>query len=102
VARRLLLVAAIAVFLGAGILAISLPPRLTCASLGYPEGTRCKEGRVDFEDHGPFVSVYVDRRSGPRLAILGSGTIVATLLLLLGDRQPPVSAPKERDSGLKK
>jgi hypothetical protein len=87
VARRLLLVAAIAVFLGAGILAISLPPRLTCSSLGYPEGTRCMEGRVDFDDHGPFVSVHVDRRFGPRLAILGSGAIVGTMLLLLRDRK---------------
>jgi hypothetical protein len=95
-ARRLLLVAAVAVFLGAGILAISLPPALTCASLGYPEGTRCEEGRIDFDDHGPFVSVHVDRRFGPRLAILGSGTVAATALLLLRDRPP-----RERSSGLK-
>lgn len=85
-ARRLLLVAAVAVFLGAGILAISLPIRLTCASMGYPEGTRCKEGRIDFDDHGRFVSVHVDRLFGLRLAILGSGVIVGTVLLLMRDR----------------
>ena len=87
--RRWLLIAAVAVFVAAGTWAITLSPRLTCASMGYPEGTRCREGRIDFEDHGLFVSVHVDRRYGARFAILLSGTIAGTLLLVVRDRMYP-------------
>jgi hypothetical protein len=84
--RRLLLIAAVGIFLAAGVWAVALPPRLTCASLGYPEGTGCREGRIDFEDHGRFVSVHVERRLPLRLGILGIGTAPAVGLLLLSDR----------------
>ena len=84
--RRLLLIAAVGVFLAAGSWAVAIPPRLTCASLGYPEGTRCPEGRIDFGDHGAFVSVHIERRLPLRLGIIGIGTAAAVGLLLLSDR----------------
>jgi hypothetical protein len=84
--RRLLLIAAVGVFLVSGALAVAIPPRLTCASLGHPEGSTCAEGRIDFEDHGPFVSVHVERRLPLRLGIIAIGTAAAVGLLLLSDR----------------
>jgi hypothetical protein len=68
------------VFLGAAALAVAVPPGLTCASLDHPEGMRCAEGRLDFDDHGPFVSVHIDRRLPPRIGILLIGAVVATTL----------------------
>jgi hypothetical protein len=82
-----MLIAAVLVFLAAGLLAIAIPPRLTCSSLGYPEGTSCAEGRIDFEDHGPFVSVHVDRRLPIRIGTVVVGTAVAAGLLLLHERR---------------
>jgi hypothetical protein len=97
-ARRWFLAAAVVLFLGAGVWSIMLPPRLTCSSLGYPEGTRCREGRIDFEDHGPFVSVHVDARYGFRFAILLSGMVAGTLLLVVRDRVSPWR-PQPEDGG---
>lgn len=84
--RRVLLVAALLVFLAASVWAIAVPPRLTCASLSYPEGTRCAEGRIDLEHHGPFVSVHVDRLLPLRLGIIAAGTVLASALLIIHER----------------
>jgi hypothetical protein len=83
-----MLIAAFVLIMTSAVFAIMLPPRLRCASLGYPEGTSCPEGRrIEFEDHGTFVSVGVDRRYAERLGILAIGTAGGAGILLLTDRR---------------
>jgi hypothetical protein len=55
---------------------LAIPDRVTCASQGYSEGIPCPRGRIEFEDHGPFVAVGVDRRLPLRAAIAGAGLAI--------------------------
>ena len=66
--------------------ALFLPDRVVCASLGYPEGIPCPHGRIEFKDHGSFVSVGVDRRLSLRVGIASVGLVTGVGLILVGAR----------------
>lgn len=83
---RLLLVAALLVFLAAGLWAALMSPGLRCASLAWPEGRPCREGSFEFAEHGRFIAVEVQSRTRERVAIVAAGTILAGLLLVARDR----------------
>jgi hypothetical protein len=98
--RRSVIICAFVVVVASAVIALLLPPRLGCASLGFPEGTRCPEGRrIEFEDHGPFVSIGVDQRYVERFGILVIGTLIGIGILLVAERRPRTSSIKAKNGG---
>jgi hypothetical protein len=65
--RRLTILLAFSILIGASAWTLGIQSSLTCTSLGVPEGALCPKGRIEFAEHGPWVFVREDDRRPVRL-----------------------------------
>jgi hypothetical protein len=73
--RRLTLLLALCILIGASTWTLGIQSSLTCSSLGVPEGAPCPKGRIELAERGPWVVVHEDDRRPFKLGILGAGTL---------------------------